>query len=36
MIFRLDFFENWRVTTDHLPEKKIKGKPIYTRIAPNF
>ena len=37
VILRLDSFENWPVTTDHLPEKKKKkGKPVYTRKAPNF
>ena len=36
VILRLNSFENWPVTTDHLPEKKKKGKPVYIRTAPNF
>ena len=30
MILRLDSFENWPVTTDHLPEKK-KKESLYTQ-----
>ena len=37
VILRLNSFENWPVTTYHLPEKwKKKGKPVYIRTAPNF
>ena len=36
VILRLDSFENWPVTTDHLPEKKKKRKACIHKKSSNF